>query len=323
MNVLLIRPNINGVNDYVPLPLSLVLIATKLKKKYNFEIIDSLADKLDVNDLVKLINDFDGEIVCFTAKTCQIDYILEVRKKVVGKLFILGGNHVSSLSNIEIENELSSIDYVIKGSNIEKIDEILTLINNGENNICKIHQTTKGEALNIIPEWSLLEVDKYNENIHYNYSDQDKSTKALPIMASYGCVYGCKFCSSKNIWGKSVKYRKVRDVVNEIISSIVETGGVKNFHFYDDNLMYDLNWVSDFCDEIIKNKLEINWIFLSRPEIILNGKHLIDKMKKAGCKGVELGYETGNNESLKIMGKNMEYETFLKLINLFIKKKLK
>lgn len=41
------------------------------------------------------------------------------------------------------------------------------------------------------PNWSIIDIKKYNENIHIN-----KSRQALPVMASRGCPFKCDFCST-------------------------------------------------------------------------------------------------------------------------------
>ena len=67
------------------------------------------------------------------------------------------------------------------------------------------------------------------------------------------------------------------DVFNEIKNNQIKWG-ISDYHFYDDNLMINPEWVDQFTELIISTGLKINWICLSRPEIILKHKDLLPKI---------------------------------------------
>lgn len=103
----------------------------------------------------------------------------------------------------------------------------------------------------------------------------------------------------------------VIDVFNEIKNNQIKWG-ISDYHFYDDNLMINPEWVDQFTELIISTGLKINWICLSRPEIILKHKELLPKMKSAGCKGFELGFETDDDGLYLAMNKKNIKSTFRK-----------
>lgn len=76
--------------------------------------------------------------------------------------------------------------------------------------------------------------------------------------------------------------------------------------------MINPEWVDQFTELIISTGLKINWICLSRPEIILKHKELLPKMKSAGCKGFELGFETDDDGLYLAMNKKNIKSTFRK-----------
>ncbi len=156
-----------------------------------------------------------------------------------------------------------------------------------------------------IPDWDCISLELYNENIHI-----DKINKALPIMASRGCPYSCEFCSTYLTWGHKVRYRSVDLVISEIESNI-EKYGIRNFHFYDDNLLLNKEWVRDFSECLLEKNIDIQWICLSRPELILKNENLLQLMQASGCKGFELGYETSDETLYNRMNKKNDKSYFI------------
>ncbi|WP_131821216.1 B12-binding domain-containing radical SAM protein [Paramaledivibacter caminithermalis] len=161
-----------------------------------------------------------------------------------------------------------------------------------------------------IPDWDCVNLELYNENIHV-----DRVNKALPIMASRGCPFNCEFCSTYLTWGHNVRYRDVNLVIEEI-ETIISKYGIRSFHFYDDNLLLNEKWVEFFSREILKREIKINWICLSRPEIIMKHQHLLPLIREAGCKGFELGYETSDEDLYNRMNKKNSQTYFIKTYQL-------
>ena len=55
------------------------------------------------------------------------------------------------------------------------------------------------------------------------------------------------------------------------------------------------------CDEIIDRGLDIEWRCLTRIDLL--NEAMIEKMAKAGCKFIEFGIESGNQEARNEMNK--------------------
>lgn len=230
-----------------------------------------------------------------------------------------GGNHVSVSPQ---EFVRCGADYAIVGEGEEAIEKIIQhefghyeeslddcvnicTKNNVERSGFEPKVCVHGSDIPA-PDWSIFDLTKYNENIHIN-----KSRQALPVMASRGCPFKCDFCSTHLTWTTKVRYRNPIDVFNEIKNNQIKWG-ISDYHFYDDNLMINPEWVDQFTELIISTGLKINWICLSRPEIILKHKDLLPKMKSAGCKGFELGFETDDDGLYLAMNKKNIKSTFRK-----------
>jgi hypothetical protein len=135
----------------------------------------------------------------------------------------------------------------------------------------------------------------------------------LPIMASRGCPYNCSYCVSPFLYDRKVRWRSPENVVEEIKKWMHEYG-VNQFHFWDDNLMLNPNWVKGFCELIIENNLNIRWTGLTRTSHISKHAALLEIMKESGCVGIEIGVESTNPETLDKIHKNQTVSMIEKAI---------
>src|SRR5208337_3837522 len=70
-----------------------------------------------------------------------------------------------------------------------------------------------------------------------------------------------------------------------------------------------------FCAEMIRRNYSLHWTCLSRVDRLTPG--LVDLMKKAGCIRVYFGLESGSNDTLRLMKKNVSVEQGIEAVRLF------
>lgn len=335
--MIFVRPPFEGMGYYRPPHYGIAMLLSYVKKSFGtffeYEYIDALLDNLSVKDVCRLIKNKNPDVICITIKTMQSEQAKEMIKSIkesYSGLIICGGNHVS----VDAETFIKcGDDYCVVGEGEQALVDILKYeffddytIHNKNNILSKKYMNQKNSYGVItetdinkfgIADWSIIDIKRYNENIHMN-----KLIHALPIMASRGCPYRCDFCSSNLTWGINVRYRDPQLVIDEIKKSIKDYN-IFDYHFYDDNLMINPQWVEKFLEKLEKENLGINWICLSRPEIIIKNKYLLHSMKTNGCKGFELGYETSNNDLYNNMNKKIKFHFFRKLIKYYVNINLK
>lgn len=338
MKIVFVRPPFEGMGIYKPPHLGVAVLSAFLKKKFGgdieIEFIDALLYEMSEKEVLNEIIKSNADVIAFTVKTMQVEqtiYIIKEIKKLCSATIICGGNHVSVEPELFVENGCdfaivgegeTAIAYIIECllNNIEISKSIISNLDVCENrlqNLDKLIVVREAVVDKILPDWEIMEIEKYNENIHY-----DKGIKALPIMASRGCPYKCDFCSSFLTWGTKVRYRSPELVINEIEEEIIKYK-IKNFHFYDDNLLLNREWMRKFLSIMLEKNLNINWICLSRPEIISHNSDLLPLMKKTGCIGFELGFETSDKELYETMNKKNQGSEFYKTFNLILDYKFK
>jgi radical SAM superfamily enzyme YgiQ (UPF0313 family) len=117
------------------------------------------------------------------------------------------------------------------------------------------------------------------------------------IETGRGCRFGCEFCSINAFYGQAYSVRPVDDVVKEIRDT-----GARNVFFVDDNIGSDRDRAKELFSALVP--LRINWVSQVSMHICKDHE-LLDLMKRSGCRGVLIGFETLQPDNLNAMGKGV------------------
>jgi radical SAM superfamily enzyme YgiQ (UPF0313 family) len=121
----------------------------------------------------------------------------------------------------------------------------------------------------------------------------------FPIQTRRGCAMDCSYCSTASIEGRILRKHSVEYVL-DVIRQIAACG-IKNFFFVDNTFNFPLMYAKALCDRIIHANIDIRWRCILYPWKV--DEALIEKMARAGCKEVSLGFESGSEIMLKRMNK--------------------
>jgi radical SAM superfamily enzyme YgiQ (UPF0313 family) len=121
----------------------------------------------------------------------------------------------------------------------------------------------------------------------------------FPVQTRRGCAMDCSYCSTASIEGRLLRKHSVVSAVNFIRH--YANAGIKNFFFVDNTFNFPLSYAKALCDRLIAEGLNIRWRCILYPWKI--DDELVEKMAKAGCKEVSLGFESGSESILKRMNK--------------------
>jgi Fe-S oxidoreductase len=116
----------------------------------------------------------------------------------------------------------------------------------------------------------------------------------LPISLmqfSRGCRFACNFCAVSQYFGRRSYLRQVDEVVREI-----ESQGHRFVFFVDDNIASDHHALAELCHALIP--LNINWISQASLDVTKN-RPLMDLMRKSGCWGNVIGFESITPQNLR------------------------
>ncbi len=110
------------------------------------------------------------------------------------------------------------------------------------------------------------------------------------IEATRGCIYQCEFCVVPAAWGPQIQ-KPVCDVVADIRQM-----GSRRIVFLDLNLISDADYARELFTALIP--LKIRWGGLATTTIAWQDE-LLDLAARSGCRGLLLGFESANQETLK------------------------
>jgi len=136
-----------------------------------------------------------------------------------------------------------------------------------------------------------------SRNFLFRILDRNK-TKIGVMTASRGCPYSCTFCSAKHIWGKSIRYRGPKNVVDEM-ESLIKEYGVNAIVLNDDNFTVINEKAEAILDEMIRRKLNIRWGAGGGLGVDSLTDEMIKKMYASGIAIFNLGFESGSERTLK------------------------
>jgi radical SAM superfamily enzyme YgiQ (UPF0313 family) len=117
------------------------------------------------------------------------------------------------------------------------------------------------------------------------------------IETGRGCRFPCEFCAIQTFFSRTYRCRPPEDVVAELESLKAEK---RVFFFVDDNFAGDLKTGKPLLEELAK--LDVRWI----TQMSIDAAHdeaFLDELHRAGCRGVLIGFESLDEENLRLMHK--------------------
>ncbi len=118
----------------------------------------------------------------------------------------------------------------------------------------------------------------------------------VDMMSGRGCPYKCSYCCNPGLQdryrglGKYVRFRSAEHVLAEI-RALQERYPVKTINFQDDTFTLNEEWTLGFCEAYGK---EVHLPFWINTRVERLSEPVVKALAGAGCKGVRIGLESGN-----------------------------
>lgn len=315
MKVLMINPP-DTASKYkfiglVAPPLGLTYIASVLEENdIDVKIIDGSALEMSWEELEKEIPNYSPDIIAVTAVTPTIKQALKTariaKRTCPDSYVVMGGYHPTFTYNEILKNDF--IDIVICGEGEYTMLELVETIENG-GDLRKVKGIATSEFktpprpiienLDEIPfpARHLLPMDKYKVlNIK------------LPtgtMISGRGCPFHCSFCASSAMHGHNLRLRSSENIVDEM-EHLVSKYDAQNIAFMDDTFTFKKSRVEEICNEIKERDLDMMWGCTARVDTL--SKDILKKMRDAGCITIFVGVESGNQQNLDKLNKNITIE---------------
>jgi radical SAM superfamily enzyme YgiQ (UPF0313 family) len=315
------QPNSSMADSFIAQPpLGIAYIAAILiKNGYSVELIDMNLRSMSIEYLEKVIKIKKPRVVGLSALTESSNNAIrlsQIIKNIDKNIFIvLGGPHFSFLDKEALQ--YPTIDFVVRNEGEFTFLELCNNIFNNTNcfeNILGITYKKNGNIFRNRPRPLIKDLDTLPFPARDLYFLEEYNIPA-GIITSRGCPNQCIFCSAGAFSGGRYRMRSAENVFEEL--KMLYDYGYNFFFFQDDTLTVDIDRLNKILDLIIENKLKIAWLCESRVDI--EDKEIFNKMSQAGCIGLQFGIESGSQEILDKVNKNITLDEIMESLSAAVK----
>ncbi len=316
-----------GAGSCLPSLGILFLAAITRQKGFPTALADASALSLTGSALLHLVEAERPDVLGLSASTFSIfhaaSFAALVKEQFPDMTVIIGGPHVSA-APLETMERFAVFDVAVIGEGEETIIDLLEAMSVDSplleipgivlRNDGKIISTGRRQFLSDLdqlpyPAWDLLEgfPEKY-----LPAPFKVRRTPAASLVTSRGCPNKCIFCD-RSVFGTSC-HAFSADYVVGMIRHLVENFGIREFSFEDDTFITFKKRLVAICQGIIDLRVEVSWTCLGR----VNGvdSETLQLMRRAGCWQISFGIESGCQEILTAIHKNVTLEQIEKALTL-------
>lgn len=301
------------------LPLGILYIASVLEKDgIEISVLDQAAGMFSLRETIKWVMKEDPDILGFStlissSRTAPI-LAKEAKSKNPNLMIVFGNFHATFNANRILE-KYPFVDVIVRGEGEHTCLQLVDCLQRRHNlkDVLGI-SFRKGEQIIStpdrplirdidslpIPDRKLVDIEYHNTTAGINVAPKKFTT----VLSSRGCVFKCRFCGctrlARNLW----RPRSVENILEEF--GLLTSEGYKQFMFVDDNFTLNQKRALMICNEIRRQKIDMEWICEGRVDQC--SRDLFREMARAGCKMLYLGIESANQHVLDYYKKNITPE---------------
>ncbi len=334
MRILLVNPSIAkeevyskysvGAPSLPPLGLC-YLAAVLLRRGHEVIILDCAAEQIPISQLKRKVHEFLPDLVGITSTTVSyaaakraLNTIKETNREIIT---VLGGAHISALPSATME-ECKYIDVGVVGEGEFTLAEIVERLVNKDSltDVAGALVRHDGRIIGNKPRKPVSNLDKIpfparhllKDLRLYSHTPFRGGKFMTTMITSRGCPFSCAYCD-QSVFGRSWRSHSPGYIVEEMLL-LKKNYNIDFVSFEDDNFLLSNARAMDICDRMTQASLDISWSCLGRANEV-DGE-LLPLMKRAGCKNIYIGIESGSPRILKLINKKMSIEETRKGISL-------
>lgn len=150
-----------------------------------------------------------------------------------------------------------------------------------------------------MPRWDLIDLSPYREmwRRHHGYF-------SLNISATHGCPYGCNWCA-KPLYGRTYKAIPAAQIARQFHFMASELGA-DHLWITDDIFGLRPGWLKEFAQELEKVGVNVPYKCQIRADLV--NEESARLLARSGCSEAWMGVESGSQNVLDAMEKNLRVE---------------
>jgi radical SAM superfamily enzyme YgiQ (UPF0313 family) len=303
--------------------LNLAYLAAAAPSDVQLAIFDANLNELSPKSFAAAVAGLETDLLLFTAHTYQIGYAARATRAAKAAhprvKAIIGGPHVSVLPE-ETLRRYPEFDGAAIGEGEPTLREIFAALGGGESLASvagmayredkQVHRTPGRDLLDDLdslpfPAWHYFEVNRYSGFYPLRGT-------SIPVITARGCPYRCRFCARAH--GNRMRYRSVESVLAEIERGLA--AGHRTFAFVDETFTVDRTRALRICELLagLRPERAVEWVAQTRVDRM--DEEVLAAMARAGCLAVNVGIESGDQEVLSSLGKDITVEQIRRAIEI-------
>jgi len=303
-------------------PLSVLAIAATIDGREEYAIVDGNLDPNPTETLTGLIQRHSVELIAVTVMpgpqtvgavaTCR-----QIRTRFPNIPIVWGGYFATNYTAAALNTHY--VDYAVRGQGEQTFLDLLQAIR-GQRELSTIAGLSYNDSAGKMvhnPERPMQGLDNFP---WYPYHALPAERYLRPTFlgkrtavhqASLGCPYRCNFCGVVTFSGSREKMESPART-QDILRHLVQRYGVDAVQFYDNNFFLREEHTRELVDRIAP--LNLQWWCEGRIDIMMRySDATFQAIRRSGCTMIFFGAESGSNQHLKEMKKDLRAEDTLAL----------
>jgi len=311
--------SVRAHRGHVP-PMGLISVYTWLRHcGYDVDFLDTQFGDITELAFRQRLEERKYDVVGMSVFTPTADHVFAtariVKEVLPSSRIVLGGVHATAVPE-QTMRQCPECDYIVlkEGEHtFEGLVEALAGNSHEVSSVAGIVCRESGEIKinpprNFIDSLDSLPIGFYSDidlSAYVPHATQYIRLPNYPLMIGRGCPYKCSFCGASTILGKKVRYHSAERIIEEL-KILKRENRARGVFFQDSTFTLNRKLVMKLMDLMLREQLGVLWSCCTRADSV--DAEMLAVMRRAGCRQIFLGIESGNQSSLDIIRKGTTVE---------------
>jgi len=306
----------NPKDDFFTLPLALLAVSSNLDpNRYEIIVVDG---RIEDDPVAAVISRLQGAVclgvtVMTGAPITEAVEISRAAKAAQPDVAVVWGGWHPSMFGIDCLAE-PSVDVTVQGQGEVTFEAILERLQKGESlDGCQgcCYRDALGEPRSNAPR-PLQDINEFGAH-NYELIDLErffelKGKRQLDYISSQGCHFRCAFCADPFVYNRKWTGFEPKRMGDEI-EALWRRYRFDDVNFQDETFFTYANRIEGIADEFLARQLPISWAGTMRADQCSRlPEELLAKCKESGLRRVLMGVESGSQEMLDHIKKDIKIE---------------
>jgi len=310
---------IPGLSGKIAIPPAGMLSIAGYARMYfpdvKFMLRDFGVENLPFEDQVRAVKQINPDIIGMAARSfiypATVRLATAIKESLPKARIVFGGHHPTLMSADTMYPDC--FDVVVRYEGEQAFVDLMKMFVNDEK-WPKLYSGPYLDDLSHDYAWDMIQYPKAYARFYSPFNSDPLGS----VVWSRGCPFNCFYCSGPALWNGSkprVRYRSPQSIINELNS--MYSLGVRRFFLHDDTPNTDLKKFESILHAIIKKKSGMSWGAAGmRADENMTPEYLFPLLRKAGCRYVCFGIESGDSSVLKKLNRNVSFDEIERVLKL-------